>query len=75
MKKVNNYYKSNINNRNSLHVCRDCKKVLPDGYNRKLCEACLNKRAGLAKKGLKVVGSLALVVAKATPIGKLFPKK
>ncbi len=47
-------------NDSSTRVCKnkDCKKVLPEGYKYKYCEACRNKQAQNTKKVLKGVGGL-----------------
>lgn len=56
---------------NTIRKCRGCKKILPDGYKSKYCEACLNKRADTGRKLLKV----GIAVVSLTPLGKILPKK
>ena len=75
MKKPNNR-RDNRNSVNStFRFCRGCKKVLPEGYEGKLCEACKNKRADMVKKGLNVAKGALAVAAMVTPLGKYIPRK
>lgn len=43
-------------------TCKKCKKVLPEKYEKKYCEACINKKAAIAKKVVGIVGSAALAI-------------
>ena len=48
---------------------KDCRKILPEGYNYKYCEACRNSKAGGVKKFGKaaagvVVTSMAVVASR-----------
>lgn len=40
--------------------CKKCKKILPDTYKKKYCEACMNKNAKLAKGG--ALGALGFII-------------
>ena len=37
---------------------KDCNTMLEDNYKKKYCEKCLNNRAGVFKKSLKIGGTV-----------------
>lgn len=59
----------------NVKICKGCKKILPEGYKGKYCEACKNKHADAAKKVGKVAVKVIGIVATVTPLGKFIPKK
>lgn len=54
---------------------KNCKKVLPEGYKHRYCEACRNVQAEHVKKGFKAVGGTLLSVGLLVVGGKNFFEK
>lgn len=51
-------------------LCKKCKKELPKNSKEKLCEACLNKKAQNAKKGVGILGTVLGIVVCVIPFWK-----
>ena len=52
---------------------KDCNTMLEDNYKKKYCERCLNNRANVFKKSMKIGGTIIGCVSLA--IGLFFRKK
>lgn len=54
-----------MKNKYEVRVCKNkkCRKVLPEGYKHRYCEACRNKHAQTAKNTLKGIGAGATALA------------
>lgn len=48
---------------NEIKKCKTCTRDLPSSYKRNKCESCRNKKIYGAKKILKVVEQVGVVVA------------
>ncbi len=54
-----------MKNDSEVRVCKNkkCKKILPEGYKHRYCEACRNKHAQNARNAVKGVGAAAAGLA------------
>lgn len=58
------------------NVCKNCNKILPEGYKKKYCQSCMNKRVQKTKKGIKtILGTVASVAIAIVTFGKFGSKK
>ncbi|WP_026499257.1 hypothetical protein [Butyrivibrio sp. WCD2001] len=66
-----------MKNDSEIRVCKNkkCKKILPEGYKHRYCEACRNKHAQIAKNVVKGATAFAGVAVLVISGGKIDLKK